>query len=68
MESIEEIILALRAAGWDAPDYEVLPDGSYHFFHGNKEANSLISSIQAGHIDQGNGFGHQEFGAGNASA
>ena len=68
MESIEEIILALRAAGWDAPDYEVLPDGSYHFFHGNKETNSLISAIQAGNIDQGNGLGHQEFGAGNASA
>ena len=48
MESIEEIILALRAAGWDAPEYEILPDGSYHFFHGNKEAHSLINSIRAG--------------------
>ena len=48
MESIEEIILALRAAGWDAPEYEILPDGSYHFFHGNKETHSLINSIRAG--------------------
>ena len=43
MESVEEIILALRAAGWDAPEYEILPDGSYHFFHGNKETHSLIT-------------------------
>lgn len=68
MESIEEIILALRAAGWDAPEYEVLPDGSYHFFHGNKETHSLISSIQTGDQIFGNGLGNQELRAGDASA
>jgi hypothetical protein len=33
---IEEVILALRAAGMACPEYEVLPDGSYHFFNGQK--------------------------------
>lgn len=35
-EEIEEVILALRAAGAACPQYEVLPDGSYHFFNGQK--------------------------------
>jgi len=38
MESLDDIILALRAAGWDAPQYEVLPDGSYHFFHNPQQS------------------------------
>jgi hypothetical protein len=32
MEDIEEVILALRAAGYSMPQYEILADGSYHFF------------------------------------
>ena len=38
MESLDDIILALRAAGWDAPQYEVLADGSYHFFHSPQQS------------------------------
>ena len=32
MEDIEEVILALRAAGYAMPQYEILPDGSVHYF------------------------------------
>lgn len=32
---IEEVILALRAAGVSCPQYEILQDGSYHFFTNN---------------------------------
>ena len=32
---IEEVILALRAAGASCPQYEILSDGSYHFFTTN---------------------------------
>lgn len=40
---IEEVILALRAAGAYCPDYEILPDGSYHFFtNGQKIQNPPI--------------------------
>jgi hypothetical protein len=38
MDSLDEAILALRAAGWDSPQYEVLPDGSYHFFHNPQQS------------------------------
>jgi len=51
MEDIEEVILALRAAGYAMPQYEILPDGSYHFFYGSKDTNSLIHSQQSGHED-----------------
>jgi hypothetical protein len=42
MEDIEEVILALRAAGYSMPQYEILADGSYHFFYGPKEQNSIL--------------------------
>lgn len=42
MEDIEEVILALKAAGYAMPQYEILPDGSYHFFYGPKDTNSIL--------------------------
>jgi hypothetical protein len=54
MEDIEEVILALKAAGHSMPQYEVLPDGSYHFFYGPKDTNSLIPSGQSGAEDARN--------------
>ena len=45
MESIDDIIIALRAAGWDAPEYEILPDGSYHFFHSPQQSLTEESAI-----------------------
>lgn len=51
MEDIEEVILALRAAGYSTPQYEILPDGAVHYFYGTKEENSLIYSKQSGSID-----------------
>lgn len=51
-EEIEEAILALRAAGYATPQYEVLPDGSYHFFYGPKDTNSLLHSQQSGSEDR----------------
>ena len=47
MENIEEVILALRAAGYATPQYEILPDGSVHYFYGTKEENSIIHSEQS---------------------
>ncbi len=45
---IEEVILALRAAGVACPDYEVLPDGSYHFFNGQKIQNPTVHIPESG--------------------
>jgi len=42
MEDIEEVILALKAAGYAVPQYEILPDGAVHYFYGTKENNSLV--------------------------
>lgn len=41
-EEIEEVILALRAAGAACPEYEVLPDGSYLFFNGQKIQDTVV--------------------------
>ena len=54
MEDIEEVILALKAAGYAMPQYEILPDGSYHFFYGTKDLNSLIHSQESGAEDSRN--------------
>jgi hypothetical protein len=44
-EEIEEVILALKAAGMQMPEYEILPDGSYHFFqNGQAKLNTTIHS------------------------
>lgn len=51
MEDIEEVILALKAAGYSMPQYEILPDGSYHFFYGPKDTNSLLHISQSGGDD-----------------
>ena len=53
-EEIEEVILALKAAGYALPQYEILPDGSYHFFYGSKDTNSLLHSGQSGTEDARN--------------
>lgn len=53
MEDIEEVILALRAAGYATPQYEILPDGAVHYFYGTKEENSLIHSKQSGSSNGG---------------
>ena len=47
---IEEVILALRAAGASCPQYEVLPDGSYHFFttNGQKIQNPPVHIPESG--------------------
>ena len=51
IEDVEEVILALRAAGYSMPQYEILPDGSYHFFHGPKDTNSILHSQPSGSED-----------------
>lgn len=44
-EEIEEVILALKAAGMQMPEYEILPDGSYHFFqNGQTKLNITVYS------------------------
>ena len=48
IEDIEEVILALRAAGYATPQYEILPDGAVHYFYGSKDTNSLLHSQQSG--------------------
>jgi hypothetical protein len=47
-EDIEEVILALKAAGHPMPQYEILPDGAVHYFYGSKDTNSLLPSEQSG--------------------
>jgi hypothetical protein len=36
MDEVEEVILALRAAGVSMPQYKILPDGSYYFYYGQE--------------------------------
>ena len=48
MEDIEEVILALKAAGYAMPQYEILPDGAVHYFYGTKEENSLFIASNPG--------------------
>ena len=44
-EEIEEFILALKAAGMQVPEYEILQDGSYHFFqNGQAKLNTTVHS------------------------
>ena len=44
-DEIEEVILALKAAGMQMPEYEILPDGSYHFFqNGQTSLNTAVHS------------------------
>jgi hypothetical protein len=44
-EEIEEVILALKAAGMQMPEYEILQDGSYHFFqNGQAKLNTTVHS------------------------
>ena len=44
-EEIEEVILALKAAGMQMPEYEILADGSYHFFqNGQTRLNTTVHS------------------------
>ena len=44
VDEIEEVRLALKAAGMSMPQYEVLPDGSYYFYYGQKDTNPTIHS------------------------
>ena len=39
---IEEVILALKAAGWATPNYEILSDGSVYYYYGEKTINPLF--------------------------
>ena len=48
VDEIEEVILALKAAGMSMPQYEVLPDGSYYFYYGQKDTNPTIYSPESG--------------------
>jgi hypothetical protein len=45
---LEEVILALKAAGFAAPEYEILPDGSTHFFYGQKNIDTPVSFKEPG--------------------
>ena len=47
---IEEVILALRVAGVSCPQYEILQDGSYHFFttNGQEIQNPPVHSPESG--------------------
>jgi hypothetical protein len=48
-DEIEEVILALKAAGMQMPEYEILPDGSYHFFqNGQAKLNTTVHSKKPG--------------------
>ena len=50
-DEIEEVILALKVAGAYCPEYEILPDGSYHFFtNGQKIQNPVIHLPESGRI------------------
>lgn len=42
MDELEEVILALRAAGMAMPQYQILPDGSYYFYYGQEDINTTI--------------------------
>jgi hypothetical protein len=44
MDEIEEVILALRAAGVPMPQYKILPDGSYYFYYGQEDIDTAIHS------------------------
>jgi len=44
MDELEEVILALRAAGVAMPQYQILPDGSYYFYYGQEDINTTIHS------------------------
>lgn len=48
-DEIEEVILALKAAGMQMPEYEILQDGSYHFFqNGQTKLNTAVHSKEPG--------------------
>ena len=48
-EEIEEVILALKAAGKQMPEDESLQDGSYHFFqNGQTKLNTAIHIQEPG--------------------
>lgn len=42
MDELEEVILALRAAGMAMPQYKILPDGSFYFYYGQEDINTTI--------------------------
>jgi hypothetical protein len=44
MDEIEEVILALKAAGVPMPQYKILPDGSYYFYYGQENFDIGIHS------------------------
>lgn len=44
MDEIEEVILALRAAGVPMPQYKILPDGSYYFYYGQEDIDTAVYS------------------------
>jgi hypothetical protein len=48
VDELEEVILALKAAGMSMPQYEILPDGSYYFYYGQKDANPSIHIPESG--------------------
>ena len=48
MDELEEVILALRAAGLAVPEFQILPDGSYYFYYGQENANLTIHLTKSG--------------------
>jgi len=47
MDELEEVILALKAAGMSAPQYKVLEDGSYYFYNGQENADITVHSTES---------------------
>ena len=48
VDELEEVILALRAAGMSMPQYKLLPDGSYYFYYGQEDFNPTVYSPESG--------------------
>jgi hypothetical protein len=42
MDELEEVILALKAAGMSTPQYKILEDGSYYFYNGQENADIAV--------------------------
>jgi hypothetical protein len=47
MDDVEEVILALKAAGMAMPQYKVLEDGSYYFYNGQENADIAVHSTES---------------------
>jgi hypothetical protein len=52
VDDLEEVILALKAAGMATPNYKILPDGAYYFYNGQEDDHPPVYSPEPrGQID-----------------